>query len=83
MTEEKKKVLGPSKYANAKKKKKVTQKKKDPKISRQNSDLRVKMKHIQKEITRLESAAIKDSKQIKDLEKKLEKLSKINDSIKS
>ena len=80
-----KKTLGPSKYANSKKKKQVKKVKKDPKISKQNHDLKVKIKNLQKEIKRIEDANVsgeaKLQKEQKNLEAKLAKLIAISKDI--
>lgn len=75
------KSLGGSKYATSKKKKQVKKSTKDPKIAKKNHDLKVKIKHLQKEITRIEVSETKDAKILKnkkDLEKKLKELLKVN-----
>ncbi len=74
------KILGPSKYSNSKKKKQKTIIKKDPKISKQNHDLKVKIKNLQKEITRINDSNGSDVKK-ETLEKKLAKLIKLNKDI--
>lgn len=82
MTEKEKKTLGPSKYANSKKKKQKADQskkpKKDPAISKKNHDLKVKIKNLKKEINRIEATEEKNSNSQKDLEKKLAKLMKVS-----
>ena len=74
-----KKVLGGSKYSNSKKKKqKIKKIVKDTLIRKKNSSLKIKIKNLQKEIKRIQNCEEIDSKALKDLDDKLEKLIKIN-----
>lgn len=76
------KILGPSKYANSKKKKKPAKvQQKDPKISKQNSALKSKIKNLQKEISRLEKED-QDNQDKKILLQKLKRLSELADNFK-
>jgi len=80
--EKNKKLLGASKYAGSKKKKAKKIISKDVKIAKKNSALKVKIKNLQKEIKRIESSPNPDLKEKDKLEKKLSKLTKINDKVK-
>lgn len=74
-----KKLLGGSKYSTSKKKRQKTAKpSKDPVMAKKDSALKIKIKNLQKEIKRIQNSDQFDSKVLKDLDDKLEKLLKIS-----